>query len=56
MADAAGDNPLAIESETMGELAHQVVDMLIARLSDPESGSVRACRVVDDVMARRLQD
>src|ERR1700731_5152586 len=36
MAEAAGDNPLAMESLRMREIAHQVVDMLIARLSDPE--------------------
>src|SRR6202162_6251712 len=40
MAKGAGDNPLAIESETMREIAHQVVDMLIARLEDPERDPV----------------
>ena len=40
MSEAAGHNPLAIESETMRRIAYQVVDMLIARLEDPERDPV----------------
>src|ERR1700693_5777031 len=55
MAKGAGDNPLAIESETMREIAHQVVDMLIARLEDPERDPVLRSATRDE-MEQRLGD
>jgi aromatic-L-amino-acid/L-tryptophan decarboxylase len=49
---AAGDNPLAIESPRMREIAHQVVDMLIARLSDPERDPVLRSATRDETEQR----
>jgi aromatic-L-amino-acid/L-tryptophan decarboxylase len=52
MREAAGDNPLAIESHTMRKLAHQVVDMLIARLEDPEKDPVLRTATRDETEQR----
>ena len=54
MAEAAG-NPLAIPPETMRELAHQVVEMLIARLDDPERDPVIRSATRDET-ERRLNE
>ncbi|MEA2634016.1 MAG: aromatic-L-amino-acid/L-tryptophan decarboxylase [Chloroflexota bacterium] len=52
MAQAAGGNPLAIESQTMREIAYQVVDMLIARLEDPERDPVLRSATRDETERR----
>jgi aromatic-L-amino-acid/L-tryptophan decarboxylase len=52
MAKAAGENPLAIPSGTMREIAHQVVDMLIARLEDPERDPVLRSATRDETEQR----
>jgi glutamate/tyrosine decarboxylase-like PLP-dependent enzyme len=52
MARAVGRNPLAIESATMRELAHQVVEMLIARLEDPERDPVLRSATRDETEQR----
>jgi hypothetical protein len=49
---AAGDNPLAIESATMRRMAHEVVELLIARLSDPERDPVLRSATRDETEQR----
>lgn len=38
--DEPGLNPLAVDNATMRELGHEVVEMLVARLADPEADPV----------------
>lgn len=52
MGQAADRNPLAIDSETMRRLAYEVVDMLVARLEDPERDPVLRTATRDETEQR----
>ncbi len=52
MADPLDVNPLAVDAETMRKLATEVVDMLVARLADPEVDPVLRTATRDEMEQR----
>ncbi len=52
MLDPLDVNPLAVDSDTMRRLATQVVDMLVARLADPEVDPVLRTATRDEMEQR----
>jgi hypothetical protein len=52
MSETTSRNPLAIQPETMRRLAHEVVEMLITRLADPERDPVVRSATRDETEQR----